>query len=90
MTSDQFMGWLERKLEENGVSKVIPDQEMLDAAFKRAAFIEQVNNVIKTIFPSELYAPDDLKERVAKIMAISPEIPWEDAVQIIYDMQKAA
>lgn len=36
MTSPQFIQWIERKLEENGVQKVVPDAKMLETAYRRA------------------------------------------------------
>ena len=36
MTSDQFIAWLEAKLMAVGVQKVVPDQETLAKAYRRA------------------------------------------------------
>jgi hypothetical protein len=35
MTADQFIDWLERKLDEQGIGKVVPDPETLATAYRR-------------------------------------------------------
>src|SRR5207245_11304797 len=42
MTSDQFVDWLQRKLEENGVTKVVPDEATLAPAWQRADRISRI------------------------------------------------
>lgn len=85
MTSRQFIEWLELKLEQCGVSKVIPDQEMLTQAYKRVAFIEQARQTVANLTLELGELPDDLMQRVADIMDEQPELPWEAAVQQVYD-----
>lgn len=85
MTSRQFIDWLEHKLEQCGVRKVIPDAEMLNAAFKRAAFLEQARKAVVNMTLKVQDMPDDLMVRVVDIIEASPELPWEAAVQQVYD-----
>ncbi len=85
MTSRQFIDWLERKLEQCGVRKVLPDAEMLNQAFNRAVFLEQVRQAVATMTLVERDMPSDLMDRVTEIMDESPELPWEAAVQQVFD-----
>jgi hypothetical protein len=49
MTSRQFIEWLERKLAENGVQKVVPDRQTLGAAWRRARAFIQLEKAAKQI-----------------------------------------
>jgi hypothetical protein len=46
MTFDQFIDWLERKLEAAAVSKVVPDNDMLEEIYQRALYIDAVQQAI--------------------------------------------
>jgi hypothetical protein len=48
MSSPQFIEWIERKLEENGVEKVVPDTETLESAYKRAYRRARLQSIIDT------------------------------------------
>ena len=73
MTSDQFIAWLERKLVEAGVEKVVPDQETLAAAWKRACLIAQVKESVETLTAaSEEHPPAppaDLESHVRELLS---------------------
>ena len=53
MTSEQFLEWLERKLKEAGIEKLIPGNETLVAAYRRAVFIQRMQE-----------AEDKLREQI--------------------------
>ena len=46
LTGPQFIEFVEQKLEEHGVEKVLPDEETLAAAWKRAHLVIAVNKLI--------------------------------------------
>jgi hypothetical protein len=50
MTSDQLIAWLERKLAEIGVQKVIPDRDALANAYRRA--VRQKQSKRRLMMPS--------------------------------------
>jgi hypothetical protein len=71
MTSDQFVAWLEGKLDEVGVAKVIPDRDTLAHAYRRAVRRQQVQEAIdeavarvKAMADAEIVVPDDLTDRI--------------------------
>ena len=85
-TSDELVAWIEGKLEEHGVRKVIPDQEMLAEAYRRqrqSAYLkEQFGELLERsrqhiasldVFP-------DLQGHVARLLQEKPELSWNDAV----------
>lgn len=86
-TSDQFVSWLESKLEEHGVSKVIPDDATLEQAFRRAAALKRFQAIIgKARAEVESYAatvpvPANLRELVRHGLATTPHQPWDDAIE---------
>lgn len=83
MTSDQFIRWLEAELEAHGVVKFIPDQEALQAAWKRAWRIHRLNEALAKA-DQELGepppSPPDLKDRVQQYLKEHPALPWDVAV----------
>jgi DNA topoisomerase VI subunit B len=46
MTSPQFIEWIERKLKEHGVEKVVPDAATLEIAYKRAYRRARLQSII--------------------------------------------
>jgi hypothetical protein len=69
MTSDQFIAWLERKLAEAGVRKVIPDQTGLANAYRRAVRQQRLEAAIEEALSDldedeEITIPDDLDGRI--------------------------
>jgi hypothetical protein len=48
-TSDKYVEWLEGKLREHGVKKIIPDKDTLTAAYRRAFQIETAKPRVKEI-----------------------------------------
>lgn len=40
-TSDHFVEWLDSKFAEHGVKKVVPDEEILEQAYRRAAAVRR-------------------------------------------------
>ncbi len=46
-TSDVFVKWIERKLKHHGIEKIVPDDDTLKAAYRRAYQIAVVNSRIR-------------------------------------------
>ena len=90
MDSAQFVTWLEGKLKEVGVSKVVPDEETLAKAYRRiyrsakvqAAIdraIEEINN------GDDIQLPDGIEEAVRSNITGTAR-PWDEAVfKMAYD-----
>jgi hypothetical protein len=83
MTSPQFISFLEKKLDEMGVKKVVPSQDVLAVAWKRAhriAFLEKVLEEAKRRFDGNyLPAPGDLSGRIFEQIKGTP-MSWDDAI----------
>ncbi len=85
--SDEFVAWVEGKLEEHGVSKVVPDTDDLADAYRRmaeqAAVQQQIDNVLEDRKAEEAEIPDDLADQVKKYLNENPKISWDEAVKDI-------
>jgi hypothetical protein len=82
MTSPQFIAFLEEKLAENGVSKMIPDPATLAIAAQRAAAIARMQQEIDEISAAvtDIDVPDDLETQVRARLAERPELTWDQAL----------
>jgi hypothetical protein len=85
-TSDQFVAWLDSKLIEHGVAKVIPDNETLDQAYRRAAAVRRYQQIIDeagdkiATYAQGLTVPDTLRANVARRLANDPTLAWDEAL----------
>jgi hypothetical protein len=89
MTSDVFVAFVERKLTEHGIKKVIPVNDRLEEAFRlfaRGQRIRQaVEDAIEGLGDEEIDVPHDLDRRVREYLEENPEKPWTEAVHRIAD-----
>jgi predicted transcriptional regulator len=85
MTSDQFVAFVEDKLTEAGIAKVVPLKDQLAEAYRlfaRSNLIEEaVEKFIKEMPAGTIAVPDDLNARVRDYLDENPESPWEEAVR---------
>ena len=91
LSGPDFIAFVERKLDENRVEKVIPDEQTLAAAWKRAHLAIKVNRLIYSTWddgeededdedaetPSP---PEDLADRIREALEKDPEDSWDDAL----------
>lgn len=84
LTSRQLVDLVERRLEQNGVGKVVPCIGDLAEAFRHyaraPAIKEAIERAIEAMPADAIAVPDDLAERVRAYLDDHPECPWEDAV----------
>jgi hypothetical protein len=86
MTSPQFVGFVERKLKENGIAKVVPDDDdLLIETFRHMERGRLIAKAIKNAKLDEIdiegiEAPTDLDEQVRKFLAENPTKRWDAAI----------
>ncbi len=86
LSTEQLIDLLERKFKEHGVEKVIPANEVIAKAYKRAWYLQQIENAIKEADEKvkgevdSLKIPEDLKEQVEKILTEDEVLSWDQAV----------
>ena len=85
MDSGQFVAWIERKLTDAGVRKLIPDDATLAATYRRGMMLtrlsEDMNRLAAAYQPDSFAAPEGLTADVREILETSPDVPWDVAVR---------
>jgi hypothetical protein len=93
--SADFVGWIERKLEQHGVAKIVPDQDTLTLAYRRAVAARYVASRLQSAVQdarqhaAEAPVPDDLATLVAAGLRGDRAQSWDDVIQRIA-MQRVA
>ncbi len=82
MMSDELIEWLEKKLKKHGVKKVIPDEESLAVAYRRACLGQRIEEIIEEEGKkfNDYEVPKDLKDRVKKHLEKNPTESWDSGV----------
>jgi hypothetical protein len=86
MTSDELVGFIERKFEEHGVSKIIPTDDVLEQharrMLERRAVLRELDKLLPEIRKrvAETKLPEDLRACVAELLERNPKLPWDAAV----------
>lgn len=81
-TSDKFIVWLERKLQAHGVTKVVPDKEILIKAYQRAVFNQKLNQeaiLLQKQFENEpIEVPANLESLVRE--KTTGKVSWDESI----------
>ena len=81
-TSEELIQFLEMKFEQHGIKKVIPDEEVLRSAYKRAAFCQELEVKAKEfeINDDDLIIPDNLYDRIKDSLDDDRMQSWDQAI----------
>jgi hypothetical protein len=87
MTSPQFIAFLERKLHEHGVQKIVPDQALLAEAYAELARGRRLAEAIENLDEIEIdtNVPKNLQDQVRKYLKCHPQARWDAAVGAIVE-----
>ena len=88
LTTEKLIAFLERKFAQSGVKKVVPDEETLRSAFRRAVFYLDLEKKAEEIQDKqgELMVPDGLREKILDSLDADPAQSWDEAVwQLVED-----
>jgi len=83
MASDQFVAWLEAKLTEYEVGKIVPAEDVLAKAYRRARFLLKVQAVAERLQAEKgeaTMAPRSLAKRVTQLLGKRRDLTWDEAV----------
>jgi hypothetical protein len=84
LTGPSFIAFVEQKLDEHGVTKVIPDTQTLEAAWRRANTVIKINRLVKAHQQVDgSAAPGDLSDRIRIQLADDPHQSWDAALWTI-------
>jgi hypothetical protein len=86
MTSPQFISFVERKLKEHDVGKIVPDKEELADAYRLFSRSHAAEHIVERELgtldsESTLPIPDDFESQVRKHLAQHPADRWDEAVR---------
>jgi hypothetical protein len=85
-SSGDLIRWIEDKLREHGVAKIIPDDATLAAAYRRTLEIRKLQMVLAQAGEQihrdaeAAQLPDGLREQVQSLLGQHPAIPWDAAI----------
>jgi DNA topoisomerase VI subunit B len=90
MTSDQLVAFVEQKLAEHGVKKVVPAKELLNQAYHLFKREQRIREIVERALAEDdgdvdTDVPDDLRESVNEYLEENPTEPWDDAVRAIVE-----
>jgi hypothetical protein len=94
--SDKLVAWLEGKLAEHGIKKVIPDDATLAAAYQRASEYAAVQEAIDEAVAEQrktataATVPDNLRALITERLKAEPTLTWDAAVAEIAEGEEAA
>jgi hypothetical protein len=89
MTSRQLVDFVEAKLKQRGIGKVIPDRETLARTYEMFAASDRLSEAFDEMKKKLEYetegtrVPDDLKAKVEAELRQHPHMPWHRAVRLI-------
>jgi hypothetical protein len=92
MTSRQLVDFVEDKLRQHGIRKVIPDSatlaktyQMFSASDRLAEVFEEAKESLETEDKEPITVPDDLQAKVEQQLQQRPDITWHRAVRLVVD-----
>jgi len=94
MASDELVAFVERKLEEHGIRKLIPEKERLEEAYRLFEHGSQIEEAVQEVIDAmpenvdDIPVPDDLADQVKKKLKGEPELRWDQAVAAIAGASK--
>jgi hypothetical protein len=86
MTSPQFVAFVEKKLQQNEVAKIIPGQSLLAEVYASIKRGRRLSGVIENAKPYDTWVfkpPSDLEIRVQKLLRKYPTMRWDAAIEKI-------
>lgn len=88
LSSAELVAFIERKLGEHGVEKVVPSQKLLETAYQLFARSWRIKKIVEDALAKDTGGPDveppsDLAERVRAYLAKYPKVRWIDAVSVL-------
>jgi hypothetical protein len=92
MTSRQLINFVEDKLQQHGIQKVIPNQRTLTDTYREFAASDRLSEAFDELkekleqeIESPIEVPADFEAKVKKLIAEKPDITWHHAVRLIVD-----
>jgi hypothetical protein len=89
LASDALVELIERKLHENGIAKVIPDDETLADAYRRmhqqVVIQDKIEELVEELDEETGTIPDRLRQRVEEAIKLDPARSWDAVMREIVE-----
>jgi hypothetical protein len=93
MTSGQLIDFIENKLRQHGVAKVMPDGGTLQSTYRMFAASDRLSDSFNQVREklenqneeTSIKVPDDLEDKVKAHLQEKPDITWHRAIRLIVD-----
>jgi hypothetical protein len=89
MTSPQFVSFIERKLRDNGIVKIVPDEDLLAKTYigmeRGRRLGELVAKLDDEYDASDIQPPTGLEQRVREVLEKRPWLRWDAVVESLVD-----
>ena len=91
MASDDFIEMIERKLDDYGLKKVVPDDALLAKTYRGFHRSQQLRKEFEKVEKTfdkeagEVEIPEDLEAQVRAVLTKHGDLRWDDAVQLVLD-----
>ena len=95
-SSGDLVEWIEAKLEEHDIAKVIPEDDYLEKRFRQVAAAKYLRDHVEKIAAearrhgADVKIPSDLRESVEQKLEDDPTMAWEEAVQDLHRVEHEA
>jgi len=84
MTSEQLVAWLEKKLSDHAVKKVVPKKDVLASAYRRAKYVQWLQEQIGAMEEQKgVRVPPGLQNKVRDLLKKHPTFTWDDAIWML-------
>jgi hypothetical protein len=86
MTSDEFIAFIERKFAEHGLSKVVPDSDVIERHARNVIEGRLLDNAVAKLAAkikeqaATIALPEDLRQTIEAELKVSPTFSWDEAV----------
>jgi hypothetical protein len=90
LTSDQLVAFIERKLTEQGVKKIVPDNDLLGDAYRLFVNSNRLQEIVAKAIEEigaghDIGVPDNLAALVTAYLKENPTVRWDAAVAAIVE-----
>jgi hypothetical protein len=95
MSSPQLVEFVEHKLAEHGVQKLVPDDQILEDQARRVIKSRLIKELLEKFADNiqqetnETELPDDFRQQVERVLEEHPTLPWDAAVSRVLDPKEA-
>ena len=83
--SDEFVSFIERKLDKNGIKKLVPGRDVLAKAYRLFFESSRVEEIVEAEIAKASHdsvaVPKNLEKQVRRMLAKHPEMRWDNAVR---------